>query len=298
MMRNNPLAAAGRKTAAAIALSALALLLASCAGKKEAEPTPPATAAKGVPSAAQWLEQAAGAAETMKKYAFELQMNQDLGPAGETKGSYVRVEMQGKAEREPLKLDQTIVSVIDGEESTLRTIVTPDAYFMYLPEYEEWSRLSKEVAAENAETLSDFQISPEKAIERIRRLGEGLSAERSGNAAVVRYEGSGPEAKAFMAGLLKSTLGLTDSEEVIADELEVKRLKVDYHIDADRQWPLSYRIETELTVELEPGRRTPVMMTVAGTYSKPNATEPIVVPPEALEAPDPSEIEDLLDFGT
>lgn len=297
-MRNNPLAAAGRKTAAAIAISALALLLASCAGKKEAEPIPPAKAAKGAPSAEQWLEQAVGAAATMKKYAFELQMSQDLGPAGETKGSYVRVEMQGKAEREPLKLDQTIVSVIDGEESTLRTIVTPEAYFMYLPEYEEWSRLSKAVAEENAETLSDFQINPEKAIERIRELGESLSAERSGNAAVVRYEGNGPEAKAFMAGLLKSTLGLTDSEEVIANELEVKRLKVDYHIDADRHWPLSYRIETELTVELEPGRRTPVRQTVAGTYSKPNATQPIVVPPEALEAPDPSEIEDLLDFGT
>ena len=298
MMRNNPLAAAGRKTAAAIAISALALLLASCAGKKEAEPIPPATAAKGAPAAEQWLEQAAGAAATMKKYAFELQMSQDLGPAGETKGSYVRVEMQGKAEREPLKLDQTIVSVIDGEESTLRTIVTPEAYFMYLPEYEEWSRLSKAVAEENAETLSDFQINPEKAIERIRGLGESLSAERSGNAVVVRYEGNGPEAKAFMAGLLKSTLGLTDSEEVIANELEVKRLKVDYHIDADRHWPLSYRIETELTVDLEPGRRTPVRQTVAGTYSKPNATQPIVVPPEALEAPDPSEIEDLLDFGT
>lgn len=298
-MRSNPLPAAWRKAAAAIAISALALLHVSCAaGNKEAEPVPPAPAAKRVPSAEQWLEQAASAAGTMKRYAFELQMSQDLGPAGETKGSYVRVEMQGKTEREPLKLDQTIVSVIDGEESTLRSIVTPEAYYMYLPEYEEWSRLSKQVAEENAETLSDFQISPEQAIERVRRLGEGLIAERSGNAAVVRYEGNGPEAKAFMAGLLKSTLGLTDSEEVIADELEVKRLKVDYHIDADRHWPLSYRIETELTVELEPGRQTPVRQTLAGTYSKPNATEPIVVPPEALEAPDPSEIEDLLDFGT
>ncbi|WP_372632816.1 DUF6612 family protein, partial [Cohnella sp.] len=262
-----------------------------------AEPVPPATAAKGVPSAEQWLEQAAAAAGKMKRYAFELQMSQELGPAGETKGSSVRVDMQGKAEREPLKLDQTIKSVIDGEESTLRAIVTPEAYFMYLPEYEEWSRLSKEVAAENSETLSDFQINPEQAIRRIRALGEGLIAERSGNAAVIRYEGNGAEAKAFLAGLLKSTLGLTASEVVIAEQLKVTKLKAAYHIDAERHWPLSYRIETELTIELEPGRPTPIKQTVAGTYGKPNATQPIVVPPEALEAPDPSEIENLLDFG-
>ncbi|WP_372638337.1 hypothetical protein, partial [Cohnella sp.] len=77
MMRSNPLPAAWRKVASAIAIGALALLHVSCAaGNKEAEPVPPATAAKGVPSAEQWLEQAAAAAGKMKRYAFELQMSQ------------------------------------------------------------------------------------------------------------------------------------------------------------------------------------------------------------------------------
>ncbi|MFB9274657.1 DUF6612 family protein [Cohnella cellulosilytica] len=298
-MRNSSQPGMRRKAAVLCAACAVgALLLVSCAGKKEAEQTPPPTAARKITPAEQWLERAASAAATMKKYAFELQMTQELGPAGDSKRSDVRVDMQGKAEREPLKLDQTITSVIDGEASTLRSIVTPEGYFMYLPEYEEWSRLSKEVAEENAETLSDFQINPERAIERFRQLGEGLSAERSGNSTAVRYEGAGPEAKTFMAGLMKSTLGLTDSEEVIAEELAVSRLKVAYYVDNEQHWPLSYRIETELTVELEPGQKTPVTMTLAGTYSKPNATAAIVVPPEALEAPDPAELEDLLDFGT
>ena len=298
-MRNSPRPDVWRRAAALCAACAVgALLLVSCAGKKEAGSAPPAPAKMGAPTAEQWLERAAAAAGSMKKYAFEMQMSQELGPAGDSKRSDVRVDMLGKAERDPLRLDQTITSVIDGEASTLRSIVTPEAYFMYLPEYEEWSRLSKEVAEENAATLSDFQINPERAIGRVRQLGEGLSAERSGNAIAVRYEGAGPEAKAFTAGLLKSTLGLTSSEEVIADELEVSRLKVAYYVDAEKHWPLSYRIETELTVELEPGKKTPVKQTLGGTYSKPNATEAIVVPPEALEAPDPAEIEDLLDFGT
>ncbi|MFC4599767.1 DUF6612 family protein [Cohnella hongkongensis] len=298
MMMNDSPPSARRRAVFSCAVGLLGtLLLVSCGGNNEGAQPPDASPPPGISSAGQWLERGAAAAGQMKKYAFELQMTQGLGPVGKAARSDVRVDMQGKVEREPLKLDQTIKSVIDGEESELRSIVTPEAYFMYLPEYEEWSRLSPETAEENVKTLSDLQVNPEKAIARIRQLEPKLLAERSGSATVIRYEGNGPEASVFLAGLLKSTLGLTDSEADIAERLEVERLKVAYYLDQEHHWPMSYRIETELTAELEPGQKTPVKQTVAGLYAKPNAISEIVVPPEALEAPDPAELEDLFDFA-
>lgn len=273
-----------------------AVLLCACSGK-QAEESPAPKAAPAASAASEWLERSQLAAENMASYAFELQMTQILGQPGDSERTTVRVDMNGRAEREPFILDQTIKSDIDGEVSTLRAIVTPEAYYMYLPEFEEWSRLSEKVAAENMETLSEFQSEPESAVGKIRALGEGLTAESDGTDVTVRYDGNGPATKAFAAGLLRSTLGLTESEETIADRLEIAKLKVFYRMDAVRNWPLSYRIETELTVELEPNRKTAISQTLAGTYSKPNATERIVVPKEALKAPNPEEIEKDLDFG-
>jgi len=271
----------------------LVLLLGACSGKP-AEEAPARKAAPAAGQAAeQWLDRSRAAAENMKSYGFELQMTQELGQPGNAGRTSVRVDMTGRAEREPFKLDQTIESVIDGEASTLRTIVTPEAYYMYLPEFEEWSRLSQKVAAENRETLSEFQSKPEKAIERIMGLGAGLSAENDGTTVTIRYEGDGSAMKLFAAGLLRSTLGLTATEEAIAGKLEVAKLNVIFRIDAARDWPLSYRIETEQTVELEPKKKTSVSQVVAGTYDKPNEAAPVVVPKEALEAPNPDELGEL-----
>jgi hypothetical protein len=233
----------------------------------------------------------------MTRYSFELRMDQHLGPDGDKARTNVLVDMTGRVEREPFRLDQTIDSDIDGEKSKLRTILTPEAYYMYLPEYEEWSKLSKQVSAENRATLSEFQADPERAIERIRELAPNLEARRNGAEIVVGYEGTGPTAKPFVAGLLRSTLGLTESEGEIEDKLEVEKLSVVYRIDAERDWPLAYRIETKLAIELEPGQKSPIVQTVSGSYGKPNATSPIAVPDEALRAPDPDELGEQLELN-
>jgi len=276
----------------------LLALLTACSGKPAAETPASETSARKAapaagPTAEQWLDRSRAAAASMSSYGFELQMTQELGQPGDAGRTSVRVDMTGRAEREPFKLDQTIDSVIDGQASTLRTIVTPEAYYMYLPEFEEWSRLSKKVAAENRETLSEFQARPEKAIERIRGLGSSLSADNDGKTVTISYEGDGTATKLFAAGLLRSSLGLTGTEEEIAGKLEVEKLKVIFRMDAARNWPLSYRIETEQTVELEPKKKTSVNQVVAGTYDKPGAAAPIVVPKEALEAPNPDELGEL-----
>ncbi|XID91176.1 DUF6612 family protein [Paenibacillaceae bacterium WGS1546] len=275
-------------------------LLAVSACARETSPgieTPPGSAVTADGSAAEWLAKAVAKAEEMDRYAFVLQMDQKLSATNDNEHSDVRIDMQGRVEREPFKLDQTIDSAIDEEKSTVRAILTHEAYYMYLPEFEEWSKLSREVAEENLATLSDLQANPERAIGRIAELGAGLRAEREGSAVVVRYEGAGEQAKPFVADLLRSTLGIPEGESDIANSLEVDSLSVYFKMDAERDWPLAYRLESDLVIELEPGLKTNIRQTVSGTYAKPNETEPIVVPEEALNAPDPAEIGDILNPG-
>lgn len=263
----------------------------SASAVKKESPTSTASGAASEETAKTWIDKAVAGARAMTKYGFELQLSQKItGGNGETGQSEVEIDMQGRVERNPLKLDQTIVSDIDGEKSTLRSVVVPDAYYMYLPEYEEWSKLSKDVAAENVATLSDYQVNPERALEDIGGLGDALNAERSGETVTLRYEGTGSEAKVFLAGLLESTLGVTGEQADILDSLAVQKLKAIVILDAGKHWPMSYRIESDMTIELEPGKKTVVNQTLAGTYSKHNASAAVVVPKEAETALDPDEI--------
>ncbi|WP_373233217.1 DUF6612 family protein [Cohnella sp.] len=260
--------------------------------------SPAPTSAAGEKTAASvWLDKARGAAKGMNKYGFELQMNQKLTGTREANNAIVKIDMIGRAERNPLKLDQTINSEIDGETSKLRSIVVPDAYYMYLPEIEEWSKLSKDVSEENIKTLSDFQVNPEKALEDIQALGSSFQAVQTGDVITLRYEGVGPEAKVFLAGILESTMGLSGMETTIQESIDLTRLKVILTLDAHKHWPLSYRIESDMSIEFEPGQKSAVLQTLAGTYSKHNTSTAVTVPKDAQNAIDPDKMEEELDLG-
>lgn len=260
--------------------------------------TPAPTRAAGEKTAAlDWLDKAGVAANGMNKYGFELQMNQKLTGTEETDNTIVKIDMKGRAERNPLKLDQTINSNIDGEASTLRSIVVPDAYYMYLPEIEEWSKLSKEVSEENIKTLSDFQVNPGKALADIKALGSTLKAERAGNIVTIRYEGADPEAIVFLTKILESTMGLSGMETTIKESIDLSSLKVTLTLDANKHWPITYRIESNMVIEFEPGQKSSVNQTLAGTYSKHNTSAAVTVPKEAQDAIDPDKMEEELDLG-
>jgi hypothetical protein len=257
-------------------------------------PTPSSSAGEG--AVLDWLTKAQAAAQGLSKYGFELQMTQQLRGKEAADHSDVKIDMLGRVERNPLKLDQTINSQIDNEISSLRSILVPDAYYMYLPEFEEWSKLSAEVSEENMETLSDFQVNPAKALEDIRALGSTLRAEQSGDVVTIRYEGVGPEAKAFLAGILESTMGLSGEKATLQDSLDITRLSIVLTLDANKHWPLSFRVESDMQIEFEPGHPTEVSQILAGTYSKHNASAPVIVPKEAQEAIDPDQMEEELDL--
>ena len=266
----------------ALCLAALMAFMPGCGGSKE--PSSPAATA---------LEQAREAAEPLKKYAFELSMDQKLGGAADP-AQNVKVVMKGIVEREPLKIDQTIDTNIDGEASNLRAVIVPEGYYMYLPDYEEWSKLSADVAAENIATLSDFQVDPAQAMADAQTLAGEASVEEADGKLVLRYDGTGSEAKAYALKLLESTLGLSGVDKRTQDSLQVSRLKLEMTLDAAKHWPLAYKVESELSIELEAGKATTVGMNVSGGYSQFGESAAVVLPDEAKGALSPEEIDKQL----
>lgn len=273
----------GKRSVVAVGMLMLILWLAACGAEKEAEPSPAAAA----------LAEGKAAAAQMKKYAFEMRMNQKLSGTPETTAD-VKVNMQGLAERDPLKLDQTIHTTIDGETSEVRTVVVPEGYYMYLPEYEEWSKLSAENAKENTATLSDYQVDPSKAVQAVEGLSEFAELANGNRTQVVSYEGTGTEAKIYAIKLLESTMGLSAMDQQMQNSVKINRLRVAMTFDAELQWPLSYDIDTDLSLELETGKPTTVQMTVSGSYSEINKSRAVALPEEAKGALSPEEIDKQL----
>lgn len=271
------------RRAAGIGWLMIFLLLVSCGDEKEADKSP----------AAEALAAGQSAASQMKKYAFEMQMDQKLSGTPDTTAD-VKVDMQGLVEREPLKLDQTLNTTIDGETSVVRAVIVPEGYYLYSPEYEEWSKLSAEMANENTATLSDFQVDPGKAVEAIGGLSEFAQLKDSNRMQVVRYEGTGTEANVYAIKLLESTMGLSAMDERMQKSLKVNKLRVELTLDSERKWPLSYAIDSELSLELEAGKQTTVQTTLSGSYSDVNQSRSIVLPEEAQGALSPEEIDEQL----
>ncbi|MFD0673371.1 DUF6612 family protein [Cohnella sp. GCM10027633] len=269
------------------ALVAIALLLSACGGNA-VEDQPPA--AKRRTPAAEALDEARIAAGQFKKYAFDIHMDQKVTS---DKTEDVKVAMKGMAEREPLKLDQTIHTTIGGESSDVRTVIVPEGYYMYVPEYEEWSKLSAATAADNTKTLSDFQADPGKAVEELLGLAGQATLEEGNGTRTVRYEGTEAEAKTYSMKLLQSTLGLTDTDldERLKNSMNVSKLQVSVTLDTSAHWPLSYRIESGLSLELEEGKRTTVETTMEGSYDEINKSGAVVLPEEAKGALDPDQID-------
>jgi hypothetical protein len=279
----------GRLSAAALAVAA-AVTLTSCSHSAKPEATassaPPASPPKAEWTAADLLEQADAAAQAMKKYAFELQLTQHLSGESEGGNSSVDVNMKGRAELGPLKLDQTIKSNIDGEESSIRSILMPKAYYMYDPDFKEWSKLSKAQTADIMKTMSDLQVNPAKSVEDIRALGSGLQAKSNGDTFTIRYDGAGAEAKSFLDKILQSTLDLSGMDPKIRSSIKLDSMHVELSLDSAHKWPMSYKIDSVMTVEYEAGKPSTLEQSISGSYSQHNASEAVVVPEEAQKAPE------------
>lgn len=289
----------GRTFFVFIVVFAAALALTACRGETPAEPVAastsaaePSEAAGSTPSgaagagdAAALIKQAEAAMADVGRYAFTLHLVQKLS-GGAAADSVFEVTNTGKVERSPLKLDQTVDSVQDGEKSSLRAILVPGAYYVYDPSFEEWGKLSDEQAADIARTLSDYQIDPAAALSSAASLGAGLSRAGEAGRDVVSYEGKGPEALAFLKHILEGTLDLGSLDEAARQSIALKSLSASFTLDAATHLPLAYRVQSEMTIEYEPGAPSELNQLFEGTYAKHGATEAIVVPQAALAAPE------------
>jgi hypothetical protein len=270
-------------------LTAVVLVLGSCSSAGAPSASSASTASSSpsptASSADEILTQAAAAAQGMKNYAFDMKLTQHLKGSSVDGNSNVQVDMQGRAELGPLKLDQTIKNDIDGQASTLRSILVPGAYYMYDPEFQEWSKLSQKDTTDMVKTLSDFQIDPSKSLGRLRALGGGLKAETGKERDTISYVGNGPEARAFLDSVLESTLDLSGMDAKVRQSIKLRNLRVALTLDPAKHWPVTYRIESQMTVEYEAGKPSTLDQTLAGTYSKPNGSSAVVVPDDAKKAP-------------
>ncbi|MCC3375151.1 DUF6612 family protein [Cohnella sp. REN36] len=278
---------------AAIGLLALTVLLSACSNEAPAasgSPAPPSATGTSSPAqtpmaALALLEEAAKAAENISNYAYTLHLSQDLS-GGAAEASHLQVDNEGKVERSPLRIDQTVTSEMDGEKSSLRAILEPGAYYVYDPDLTEWGKLAKDQADQVAETLSDYQTNPAQALREIAKLGGGLSLTRQGEHDVLRYEGSGPEAEAFLKRVLEGTLDLGSLDEQVRNSVDVKSLTVIVTLDDAKRLPVAYSIASEMTIEYEAGKPSKLLQTLSGTYDKADAISPIVVPEAAKQAPE------------
>ncbi len=254
------------------------------------------------PQAQQLLADAEQAAGSLTRYAFTLRLTQKISgdaadaatdaaesatkttdPASESTESVT--DSEGRIETDPLKIDQTLRSTFAGETNEYRTILVPDGYYVYDTVFQQWGKLPAEEAKKVAATFSDFQVDLPGAIRQVAALGPTV-ASRNENGIVVRYEGGGEKARAFVARLLESSLGWTSQDAASRESLEVQRLLVELTLDPQRRWPVAYRIEAKMALTLEDGGRTILEQTLTGTYRKHNATATIELPDEAKEAPE------------
>jgi hypothetical protein len=285
-----------RRTLSAVVLAAAALVSASCTSSNppaasSAAPTPSSPSpSPSVSEITEVLTKAQAAASGLKKYSFDLDLSQKLTGESPDSNSTVSVNMQGRAELGPLKLDQLVKSTEDGEVYSMRAIVVPEGYYMYDNDFEEWSKTPPQQAADMVKTFSDFQVNPAKAIADVRSLGGGLQMTKQDARTVVRYTGNGAEAQAFLNNVLESTLGLSEMAPSVRKSIRLGTLKVELVLDNAKNWPLSYRIESGMTVEYEAGKLSTLAQTMSGNYSHHNASDPVVVPEAAKNAPelDPS----------
>lgn len=260
---------------------------ASAPSASVASPTAGAAPALSEPAreAVRQLEEAGRAMSVVGRYAFTLHLVQKLS-GGSAAESVFEVTNAGKVERSPLKLDQTIDSVQDGDKSTLRAILVPDAYYVYDPSFEEWGKLPKEQAADIARTLSEYQTDPALALASAAALGSGLASASEGGRVVVSYEGAGPEALAFLKHILEGTLDLGSLDAEVQDSIRLRSLTASFTLDAASHLPLAYRVASDMTIEYERGSPSVLSQVFEGTYGKHDATEAIAVPKAALEAPE------------
>ncbi|MBB6669919.1 DUF6612 family protein [Cohnella nanjingensis] len=281
-----------KRPLAALGALLLAVSLAACSNSASPASGSPAAPAASLPSASptassealDMLEKAAQAAEGLSTYAYTLQLSQQLS-GGAAEASDLKVDNEGKVECSPLRVDQNVTSDMDGAKSSLRAILEPGAYYVYDPELTEWGKLAPDQADEVVKTLSDYQTNPAQAMREISKLGSGLVLTRKGEQDVLRYEGSGPEAKAFLNRVLEGTLDLGSLDAKVRESVAVQSLKVSVTLDDAKRMPLAYSIESEMTIDYEAGKPSTLRQTLSGTYDKLNAVTPIVVPDAAKQAP-------------
>ncbi|WP_020619452.1 DUF6612 family protein [Paenibacillus daejeonensis] len=265
-------------------LLVLVLVIAGCSQSEEN--------AEGAPDseAVTILDQAIRQAQAKERFAMTMKLGQNLSHNEGQSSEQFSMTSEGKVELEPLAVEQMIESG-EGESPTqIETILTPDGYYVYDHTFDEgWRQYPQDEIATVTETLSDYQVNPVAQLERIKEtVGGSLTVSEEDGMQILSYEGNGGdrESTALMNDLLDSTLNGSQLPQEVRDSVETEMLQYRIVMDGETGLPVEIWSQSTFSIAFEAGYPVDIDQTFEVSYRDWDATEPVTVPEEALNAPE------------
>jgi len=234
------------------------------------------------------LKEAAAAADKLKNYEIRMHLEQSLDHQGAKEN--VKVDASGTVSRNPLQMAQTVTSDYDGDVTTIKTILTPDNYYVNDTLIGVWNRLPKEEIEAVTAALSNFQTDPGALLESMQPYAGGFEAVPAGEGAeglaVLRLTEEDEGARELLGDILTSTLGAGVMEERVRDSIKLNKLVYKVTLDPAAKRLTRLDVVSEMDMAFEADVRTKVTQTLTVKYDKFDAAGPVEVPEEAKDAPE------------
>ncbi|MFS0725771.1 DUF6612 family protein [Paenibacillus sp. 1P07SE] len=265
-------------------LLVLALVVSGCTQAAENTESPADSEAITI------LDEAIREVQTKERFALTMRLDQDLSHNEGQDSEQFAMTSEGKVELEPLAVEQMIESGDDDEPTRLQTILTPEGYYVYDHTFDEgWRQYPQDEIPALTETLSDYQVNPAAQLERLKAaVGGSLTVNEEGGVRILSYQGSGDdrETTALMEDLLDSTLNGAQLPQEVKDSVVIDSLEYRIALDAQTGLPVEIEAASVFSIAFEADYPVDIDQTFAVSYRDWDATEPVSVPEEAVDAPE------------
>ncbi|GBF74575.1 hypothetical protein PA598K_02930 [Paenibacillus sp. 598K] len=236
------------------------------------------------------LDEAIRQTDAKSRFALTMKLDQSLTQSGSEDSEQYAMRSEGQVELEPLAVTQMIESGGDEEPSKLETILTPDGYYVYDHSFDEgWRQYPQDEISTLTETLSDYQVNPAAQLQRIRdTVGDRLTVSEQDGQRILTYEGGAEDSatSALMSDLLDSTLGGGQLPAEVLHSVEPETVQYRIVLDAESGLPVEIWSQSRFAIAFEPGSPMTIDQTFEVAYDRWDATEPVAVPEEAVDAPE------------
>lgn len=235
------------------------------------------------------LRRSAAAADKASRFSLTMKLKQQL-QSNEGEES-LELASDGRVERNPLRIDQMVVTGTGEEEVKQRTLWDGKTYYVEdLTFGEGWSRIPETDKGSVEETISGFQKAPGQQIEQLRQTAGGEVQVSGTGKNILKYEsGENSEAnRKLLTELLRSTLGAQSMTREAGESLKIEKLSWEIEVSKHKDLPARILTDASFSIELEPGNAVHLQQTLEVSYSKWEETPAILIPEKARTAPEMS----------